>query len=117
MRISEWSSDVCSSDLAEIVDLFADLRQQRQEDGERQAGADLVEPVAIAIIACPQGDGGWALLDDEEQRRELEQQPDRLRQVMDPADPAKAIGRTRHHYERADDMAEDRKRTRLNSSH
>src|SRR3546814_320704 len=91
---------------AEIVDLFADLRQQRQEDGERQAGADLVEPVAIAIIACPQGDGGWALLDDEEQRRELEQQPDRLRPVLDPADPAKAIGRNRHHYERADDMAD-----------
>src|SRR3546814_19669333 len=111
MRISEWSSDVCSSDLAEIVDLFADLRQQRQEDGERQAGADLVEPVAIAIIACPQRDGGWALLDDEEQRRELEQQPDRLRPVLDPAAPATAIARNRPHYARADEMAERRSET------
>src|SRR3546814_11311270 len=25
---------------------------------------------------------------------------------LDPADPAKAIGRNRHHYERADDMAD-----------
>src|SRR3546814_12109361 len=61
MRISDWISDVCSSDLGEQLDLHpvARLEEQDRAPAERleavrifDAGADIVDPaVLVAIIA------------------------------------------------------------------
>src|SRR3546814_4386805 len=51
MRISDWSSDVCSSDLDEVIqadrdaaaDLYLDLRGEPLRDHERMRGSDMVK--------------------------------------------------------------------------
>src|SRR3546814_7197584 len=44
MRISDWSSDVCSSDLAEILDLALELKR------DRWALKPLAGPQTVAVI-------------------------------------------------------------------
>src|SRR3546814_6305659 len=66
MRISDWSSDVCSSDLADVgvVAARADVEQQllpgvvehRRDDGDvRQVGAAVVGGVQRVDVARPHG--------------------------------------------------------------
>src|SRR3546814_2934450 len=43
MRISDWSSDVCSSDLEAAVDLQIVDRQPREQRQARIAGAEIVD--------------------------------------------------------------------------
>src|SRR3546814_10781490 len=100
MRISDWSSDVCSSDLGRLVaagvDSGYDLAVARQarcrEHGPARRG-DLL--VRAAVAADVSADTGLAA-----QRRA----------VLDRADY-----RLRPHYRAL--RREDRKSTRLNSSH
>src|SRR3546814_4994692 len=101
MRISDWSSDVCSSDLPRILDRGAiriiDLRP---------AGDPRLHHVALGIIRQP----GFEILDElrpfgaraDEAHLALEHAP-RLRQLVDP--------------ELADAPPKDRTSTRLYSCH
>src|SRR3546814_1991252 len=99
MRISDWSSDVCSSDLGEGGEL-ADLIEQRP--GGREAGAG--KPAGLEQIGGRHraATGGEAGL--------------RERAEDDVGERGEAVQDER---ERADieHFPEDRKSTRLNSSH
>src|SRR3546814_3352951 len=100
MRISDWSSDVCSSDLIvvgqsqrEVGQRLGHARRGRYAEGQRAAAGLDQERVAVAVVAalelddaCPSG--GAAREPDRRQRR---------------------LGARVDHA--------DRKSTRLNSSH
>src|SRR3546814_18984109 len=47
MRISDWSSDVCSSDLVDVLHLARDQPRQ-QEIGEQEARERVADPVLVA---------------------------------------------------------------------
>src|SRR3546814_8682355 len=64
MRISDWSSDVCSSDLAERIDVTAAIA----DDGTaaltlaRATGVALIDPVSRALVTLtPAADGRLSL--------------------------------------------------------
>src|SRR3546814_1356911 len=105
MRISDWSSDVCSSDLHDVV---ADLRTLDEADAdnrqrlERLVARDREDPDArLVLVAAFRGQRD---VDDE----------------LDAHDPALLVGIVvaAHVGVGIDvDEAEDRKSTRLNSSH
>src|SRR3546814_2429480 len=44
MRISDWSSDVCSSDLTCPLPVVAQQQQQRERDEEREGGVQHADP-------------------------------------------------------------------------
>src|SRR3546814_1847335 len=46
MRISDWSSDLCSSDLAEQRQIGADHRHHRRD----RAGAEQCQPIGLGLI-------------------------------------------------------------------
>src|SRR3546814_8593914 len=59
MRISDWSSDVCSSDLTEFFGAettYAELGDQiaRVAEGLRRLGVQAGDRVAIVLPNCPQ---------------------------------------------------------------
>src|SRR3546814_13799455 len=56
MRISDWSSDVCSSDLRAVAD--ADRRHQRGVAADEGAGADAGAVLQEAVVVA--GDGAGA---------------------------------------------------------
>src|SRR3546814_20549182 len=70
MRISDWSSDVCSSDLAEAEELVAGVdrpvpvpRAARHEDvdaAERRALQPLLRRVAVERTVAPDRDHRWS---------------------------------------------------------
>src|SRR3546814_2611179 len=101
MRISDWSSDVCSSDLFEIFEAVA---------GDQDRFARLVEPVVGAADALEEARAALG-------RPHLHDEVD-----IAPVDAEIEAGGTdeaakpplRH---RLLDLAPDRKSTRLNSSH
>src|SRR3546814_6258096 len=130
MRISDWSSDVCSSDLAEIVPAL-----ERRRNGVGLAG-DAIELTEYAF--------------DDEGETEGQQQTVKVVQLVEPtqqrslqedaegaddegsddeSEPVAQSGVSQdeprdegsHHVLRAvgevDDVEQDRKSTRLNSSH
>src|SRR3546814_9184373 len=104
MRISDWSSDVCSSDLLEIVVLAVVARQ------DAEPGAILVihhvvpaiAPEALVPRAVARLSGRQ--LEQLGRREALGLHPEILVAVADAALGIEAV-------------AEDRKSTRLNSSH
>src|SRR3546814_4095148 len=110
MRISDWSSDVCSSDLPAVAHLFwgaedfAKARQRMSEvEPERQAGerARLTAPGALVETA---GCRRAILL-----RHFGETPPPTCGNCDNCLNPPAAIDAT--------ETARDRKSTRLNSSH
>src|SRR3546814_1389062 len=100
MRISDWSSDVCSSDLWEILKLLL-KRPDLSLFDEPESGVDLEHIAAV----------GKAI--------------DRLLGADTPADPQRTALVITHtgfildyiHADVGHLMVEDRKSTRLNSSH
>src|SRR3546814_10708391 len=112
MRISDWSSDVCSSDLAEIV--------EAEPDSERD---ELVEQLCCAAAVAQKNAFGH--LDFEPLRRESA-----LRECRDDDGGEIGVGklfgrdvdrdlqvRGPAHRFGAGGAQQDRKSTRLNSSH
>src|SRR3546814_7060119 len=106
MRISGWSSDVCSSDLRTVEDAQAAL----DLDGEIDVsgGVDDIQAVlgTIALIGLPQT-GGRRGRDRDAAFLFLLHPVHRRGAVMDFADLVRLAGV----------IEEDRKSTRLNSSH
>src|SRR3546814_15921254 len=51
MRISDWSSDVCSSDLPADENLVAAIADQRVRKASPDETLDAVEPVALGVTA------------------------------------------------------------------
>src|SRR3546814_12955773 len=51
MRISDWSSDVCSSDLPADENLVAAIADQRVRKAGPDETLDAVEPVALGVTA------------------------------------------------------------------
>src|SRR3546814_18712200 len=52
MRISDWSSDVCSSDLTVPLAASAKARQHRQDEEEKDDEADEHQPPEIALVGA-----------------------------------------------------------------
>src|SRR3546814_9768616 len=106
LRISDWSSDVCSSDLRQACSAYATAAEQvddRQQDDRADQGGDEshdVEPAAHVRAAADQG-GDQPAADEGADDADHDVQQDALL----------GIG-THDHAERR-----DRKSTRLNSSH
>src|SRR3546814_5901676 len=97
MRISDWSSDVCSSDLEQFLD-FGDRHAARCRHHRIEIARGLAVDEIALVVAAPRLDDG-----------EIGGQP-RLENIALAAEDffLFAFG---------DDRAEDRKSTRLNSSH
>src|SRR3546814_2756981 len=96
MRISDWSSDVCSSDLVVVDELHLEAADEepRHQQPEPLVVARLVERLAEALGALFRQPLGARLRQDQRQRHDRQ-----------------AHGGEHHQGE------EDRKSTRLNSSH
>src|SRR3546814_8875950 len=109
MRISDWSSDVCSSDLAVLArQRAAERERQREQPWQRGLrahglrGVVRVEQdvgVQVAVAGVAEGD---------------DRQVELARQRLDARDQ-RGKARHRHHHVLVD--LADRKSTRLNSSH
>src|SRR3546814_6031733 len=105
MRISDWSSDVCSSDLAPGLGLVAqDLELQRQRTGA--LGEEGVDAFRIGL----QGRLGFA-------GEVLEIGLGELAEAEGAEKAIEAQRRLPHHLGEAAGGGADRKSTRLNSSH
>src|SRR3546814_7193006 len=137
MRISDWSSDVCSSDLAPyLVERILGRVRQRGDARQRQESRaaldrvneakDRVEPLAVAGVRLPRDDGAPRLGKDFRRLGEKVVQQiihrgnrcapkskrDHARQWLREPLPAALQHRTDEQRGRR-----DRKSTRLNSSH
>src|SRR3546814_10489987 len=99
MRISDWSSDVCSSDLATATAQRGEQLSQRSERMRAVEGF-LRRRIASALPI------GFATLPDTGEQLRFVGEPTRMRFVADLPD---YLGRGGPHL--------DRKSTRLNSSH
>src|SRR3546814_7173217 len=109
MRISDWSSDVCSSDLARSTDRSCEMRQ-RQRGGEEQAFGDLdSRAMPVARNAADLAHQPPAPEKEDERRGEQRRRHPRRRDESytpdKPIDRAHGVPETR-----------DRQSTRLNSS-
>src|SRR3546814_5435831 len=117
MRISDWSSDVCSSDMAEEA-----LHEQAQQEPVPQPGRlEVPESFAAAVaLVREQGEGILAnhLMDDVHLVR---YEPGRVELRVTDAAPANLASRFGAILEKACGgrwvITIDRKSTRLNSSH
>src|SRR3546814_6790278 len=110
MRISDWSSDVCSSDLrGDVAGRIAVERAGRCEHEE-------VRPEAFPVDAAQAGDAAFEALAGDIERDVVAQLPaQRLREVF--LDRQLRLRGHRLAPEFAGDDFIDRKSTRLNSSH
>src|SRR3546814_7849930 len=109
MRISDWSSDVCSSDLGAVADLQADIRLLAAFDEiggiARRGALDVVLPDDLRLQRNARPHGlVFDLRNDHVAPREL------VRKIL-----AVLLMRVEAQTVRA--IAADRKSTRLNSSH
>src|SRR3546814_7302286 len=118
MRISDWSSDVCSSDLgsrgvgvAEESSLVVEGRQRERGEGvgagRRLLGLRLAGPEARAIVAV-EGDAAAALAQPLQQGKE----PLTALGVENPEGDGREVDKVE-----AGEALGDRKSTRLNSRH
>src|SRR3546814_8297331 len=98
MRISDWSSDVCSSDLVDLPRHALD--PGRVDAAPVRAGADVVEHQLVGA--------GIAI---------ARRQRDDVAHVDVVAEAHALDHAAGTHVEAGDDAAADRKSTRLNSSH
>src|SRR3546814_3366391 len=129
MRISDWSSDVCSSDLRDIS-VIAKRKAETEGKGYQQPepGEPAVEArVRLAVtVADPPRDE----IAEHEPRRHRAAEPEAGFRLVHAVDAAKEGGapqdegeaRDRHHREQEGDPAQryiggDRKSTRLKSRH
>src|SRR3546814_10537426 len=64
MRISDWSSDVCSSDLVAVLPLPAEARGLRQRLFHHRGGIDEDLERAGMLLHQPAGEGLQPLLED-----------------------------------------------------
>ncbi len=91
---------------AQVVDLLADLRQQRQQHRARHADLQQVRcalrPGVPAAEAGPGQQVAGAVVDDIQDRQELQQQPDGLRDQLQAADQTYAVDRDRYDHGGAD---------------
>src|SRR3546814_2031848 len=103
MRISDWSSDVCSSDLAEVASIGGMVRQyQIIVDPQKLAAFGVTAPeVADALKRANQESGGGSL--------ELAEAEYNVR--------ASGYLKSLDDFRAVPLRTADRKRTRLNSSH
>src|SRR3546814_2500430 len=106
MRISDWSTDVCSSDLAE-QDGEQDGAEARRDQPERQSGE--VFPVAEVHLHRPKGRG---VCGDIVVEADLDDGAD-IHAGAEEDDVAEGVVA----HLAAHGVPGDRKRTRLNSSH
>src|SRR3546814_12441008 len=53
MRISDWSSDVCSSDLAELMTVIAQGQRLLQAAGKRPELAEMTDPCLVVQRGQP----------------------------------------------------------------
>src|SRR3546814_10554818 len=126
MRISDWSSDVCSSDLGPFADVL----------DENAAFDDFIDDLRDAIAANPLPEGMPDATDGEVDPEEIVETIDQANSVApdytspdpDPGNEQSQANRsaTAHHYDdqrfvpveqSGEDDSLDRKSTRLNSSH
>src|SRR3546814_10783116 len=102
MRISDWSSDVCSSDLLDPLGLCADLDRMAFEPGPGEIVLDAPAFLALVLIVAAAADAQDVAAHDHARLR---------------------VGRRRASIGEQKGVAEfdrrgrDRKSTRLNSSH
>src|SRR3546814_1126208 len=112
MRISDWSSDVCSSDLRPALERAPELARIAKAD----AGADLGDRQVAAAQQFARSLAAHLVVQDAEAAAGGEQLPAQgaFCQVQFRGDitQRRALVHTR-----AQQMAQDRKSTRLNSSH
>ena len=106
------------------VNLLTDLGHQRQDHGRRRAETDQADAVPAAARGplCPRRgvDPGkiqprsYGLPvgeDDEDEGQDVEDDPERLRGELKPADPGDAVRHQRDDRDRADDIAEPERHT------
>src|SRR3546814_8276288 len=107
MRISDWSSDVCSSDLHRFVAAGVDVAADGLVDLDRLEHADaaLESGAAARLAALGTPDDG------------ADVEPEHRRDAVVGLDGFAAIVAKFAHKALRKDGAEDRKSTRLNSSH
>src|SRR3546814_3403288 len=114
MRISDWSSDVCSSDLIAAEAILVELLVRFDIPQPAAVGADLVGEDDAAVIVIP--DAAEFELEIDEADADAREQP---AQEIVGAD--RQIGDVVHlllaRPAEAGDMLVDRKSTRLKSSH
>src|SRR3546814_4277122 len=106
MRISDWSSDVCSSDLARSTALLA-KGEAAAKAGDLDSAADTLE---TALAVDPRNRAAFVALGDVTHKRGMPGKAIRLYREalnLDPNDIAALRG----------EGEADRKSTRLNSSH
>src|SRR3546814_3790862 len=122
MRISDWSSDVCSSDLYQHPDRIAGTDGQRGLDVE--LAADDLLPGLVERILPAVADGAGDIVigvrahlgADTEQGRERGCAGDAAPMLVDPDFKARITRRVAGRLPVEDDRA-DRKSTRMDSSH
>src|SRR3546814_1117708 len=102
MRMSDWSSDVCSSDLVQRVELGIEVVEPELD---RSRVADLL--VDPRLVEPQRADAGFDIADRLDVAGEI---ADRPTVVIEAVDMELGAGPAR-------DLFEDRKSTRLNSSH
>src|SRR3546814_8134695 len=108
MRISDWSSDVCSSDLVDQA-LVAAVGEQSVHQCDVRTGADRQMQVGILAGFRPAG------VDDDELRAALS--PRRLDALVDDRMAPGGVRSDKDDQVRLIKVGIDRKSTRLNSSH
>src|SRR3546814_9849788 len=101
MRISDWSSDVCSSDLARLKEHLA-------------AAQDLVAQLKSEVDADPAASSKRAAKARERATREREA---RVEAALRKLDEVEAQRQRRRETTGKNEKKKDRKSTRLNSSH
>src|SRR3546814_6788541 len=96
MRISGWSSDVCSSDLILVVEIRAAERAHEEIVAQGEVARDLPQPQVGGIVAI---------------------MPHNQRAAVSPGDEAVVAPAVDLQLVVVESVDQDRKSTRLNSSH
>src|SRR3546814_8349330 len=94
MRISDWSSDVCSSDLVGGLDLDHAVEQVGMEVARNESGAEALDRVRSGLAA--RNDGRQGRLD----RKDLEVRPMFLEELRDAGDVAAGADAGDQHVDR-----------------
>jgi hypothetical protein len=100
---------------AQEIDLFTDLRDQREHHGRRSVEHQEVERPAVgagvAAIVRPSLERPCVGECDEDERQDMQGDPERLRPQLKPADEGDAVRDEGNHHDRADDVAEEQGNT------
>ncbi len=99
---------------AQVIDLFAHLRDQRDADGQRGAEQVRVEASAVAVFPGVLPEAGqrlWLFDEDEGVGQHQQKDPQRLCPRLQLADRGDAMGDQRNDDQRADQVAPGRRDT------